>query len=105
MTATSQSRGGGIAQQIEQLNGSHEYLGTIQSTGTNVISNLTSQIVKGGRYLVQADAPGYINPGNHATTPVVPNVTNSAVNGLKLAADEKYLICLAQDDAPGSANG
>lgn len=37
--------------------------------------------------MVQPDAAGYINPANHATTPVAPNVTNSATNGVKLAAD------------------
>lgn len=92
------ARGLGIDKSFEQMNGSPEYLGTIQSTGTNVISNLSGAITKGMRLMVQADAAGYINPANHATTPVTPNVTNSAVNGVKLAADEKYFIGLAADD-------
>lgn len=52
-----------------------------------MISSLSGAILKGMRLMVQADAAGYINPGNHATTPVAPNVTNSAVNGVKLSAD------------------
>ena len=92
------SRGGGIAQQFEGINGSPQYLGTIQSTGANVISSLSGVITKGVRLMVQPDAAGYINPGNHATTPFAPNVTNSAVNGVKLSADEKYYLCLAADD-------
>jgi hypothetical protein len=55
--------------------------------------------------MVQPDATGYINPGNHATTPVAPNVTNSATNGVKLSADEKYYLCLAPNDGPSSLNG
>lgn len=55
--------------------------------------------------MVQPDAPGYFNPGNHATTPFAPNVVNSAVNGVKLAADEKYFVTLAVDDANYNQNG
>lgn len=94
----SQGRGGGQAQQFEQINGSPQYLGTIQSTGTNVISNLSGLITKGMRLLVQPDAAGYIMPANHATVPFAPNVTNSAVNGCKIIVDEKFYILLATDD-------
>ena len=97
------ARGLGIDKSFEQMNGSPEYLGTIQSTGTNVISNLSGAITKGMRLMVQPDAVGYISPANHDTTPVAPNVTNAIANGVKLAADQKYYIGLAADD--NVANG
>lgn len=100
---TAQSRGGDIARQFEGINGSPQYLGTIQSTGTNVISNLSGAIRKSMRLMVQPDAAGYIMPANAPVTPTTPNVTNSATNGVKLAADEKFYICLSQDDNVQSA--
>ena len=81
------ARGLGIDKSFEQMNGSPQYLGTIQSTGTNVISSLTGVITKGMRLLVQPDAAGYISPGNHASAPAAPNVVNSSTTGVKLAAD------------------
>lgn len=81
------ARGLGIAQSFTQINGSPQYLGTIQSTGTNVISNISGTLKKGMQLLVQPDADGYISPANHASAPVAPNVTNSTINGLLIVAD------------------
>lgn len=55
-------RGLPIDQHFERINGSPQYLGTVQSTGTNVISNLSSQIQKGMRLMVQPDGAGFIMP-------------------------------------------
>ena len=98
MTSSTSGRGLGIHQQFEQINGSPAYLGTIQSTGTNVISNLSGAIVKGMRLMVQPDAAGYVLGANHATTPFAPCVTQTAANGVKVAADEKFYLCLDDDD-------
>lgn len=95
-------RGLPIDQHFEKINGSPQYLGTIQSTGTNVISNLTSLIKKGYKLMVQPDAAGYILGSDNASTPTT---TNSATTGVKLAADEKYYICLKSDSAYGSPDG
>ena len=57
------------------------------------------------RLMVQPDAAGYVNPGNNAVTPFAPNVVNSAVNGVKLSADEKYYICLRGDSRYGNIDG
>lgn len=55
--------------------------------------------------MVQPDAAGYINPANNSTTPFAPNVVNSAVNGVKLSADEKYYLCLAADERAYQLDG
>lgn len=55
--------------------------------------------------MVQPDGPGYFSPANHATVPFAPNVVNSAANGVKLAADEKFFITLANDDSANEVNG
>lgn len=98
-------RGLPMGKHFEKINGAPQYLGTIQSTGTNVISNLSGAIQKGYRLMVQPDAPGYIMPSNHATTPVAPDVTQTSANGVKLAADEKYYIGLTGDSNYGSDDG
>jgi hypothetical protein len=89
-------------QHFEKINGSPQYLGTIQSTGTNVISNLAGAIQKGFRLLVQADATGYVLGSDNATTPTV---TNSATTGVKISADEKFYLCLEADSRPSSSDG
>ena len=94
------SRGLSIAQQFEAINGSPYYLGTIQSTGTNVVSTLASAIKAGDRLMVQADAQGYVLPSNAgANSPINPSVTNSATTGVKMAADEKLYLCLRDDES------
>lgn len=95
-------RGLPINEHFEKINGSPQYLGTIQSTGTNVISNLTSQIQKGFRLMVQPDGIGFVLGSDSAT---VPSVVNSATTGVKLGVDEKFYICLESDLAYGTANG
>jgi hypothetical protein len=89
-------------QHFEKINGSPQYLGTIQSTGSNVISNLSSAIQKGYRLLVQPDATGYLLASDSAT---VPTTVNSATTGVKLSGDEKFYICLKSDLKPGSSDG
>lgn len=95
-------RGLDTFQILQQLNGSPQYLGTIQSTGSNVISDITALIKKGDRLMVQPDAPGYILGANASSSPLV---TNSATTGVKLQADEKYYICLMDDSSAGSDDG
>ena len=95
------SRGLAVAQIMEQLNGSPQYLGTIQSTGSNVISSLSSVIKPGDRLLVQPDAAGYILAADASSSPTV---TNSSSNGVKLAADEKFYITLATNQTPNKIN-
>jgi len=89
------ARGLGISQQFEQINGSPQYIGTIQSTGANVISNITSLIRPGDRLLLQPDAVGYFHG---ADSPSTPTVTNSSTTGVKLASDEKAYICLRSEE-------
>lgn len=91
-----------IQQEFAALNGSPQYLGTIQSTGPNVISAISAAIHKGDQLMVQPDADGYILGGDHATTPTV---VNSATAGVKVVADEKYYLCLKADDSPSNQNG
>lgn len=102
MSSPSRSRGLGIHQLFEQMNGSPQYLGTIQSTGTNVISNLSSAIKQGDRLLVQPDAAGYCLGSNHATTPTV---TNSSTTGVYVEANEKFFIGLVPDESSQNTNG
>lgn len=91
------SRGLNEAQTLAQLNGSCQYLGTIQSTGANVVSNIGGLILPGDRLLIVPDAAGYYQAGEAAS----PAVTNSAVNGVPLAAAEKAYILLADRTTPG----
>lgn len=95
-------RGLDINKNFERINGSPQYLGTIQSTGSNVISNLSSAIQKGMRLMVQPDATGYILPSDSATTPTT---TNSSTTGVKIAGDEKYYLCLKDDASYSQLNG
>lgn len=95
------SRNLNVHQIMEQLNGSPQYLGTIQSAGTNVISNLSSAIRAGDRLLVQPDAAGYVLAADAAASP---STTNSSTTGLKLLADEKCYLTLAGASTPGKAN-
>lgn len=92
------SRGLNEVQTLAQLNGSPQYIGTIQSTGTNVISNLTNAILPGDRLLIVPDAAGYYQASESAASPAT---VNSAVNGVPLAATEKAYILLADRTTPG----
>jgi hypothetical protein len=91
------SRGLNVHQIMEQLNGSPQYLGTIQSTGANVISNLSGAIRPGDRLLVQPDASGFILGADNATTPTT---VNSATTGLRIDALEKFYITLSDINTP-----
>lgn len=95
------SRGLSVAQIMEQLNGSPQYLGTIQSTGSNVISNLSSLIQPGDRLLVQPNAAGYVLAADSSSSPTV---TNSSTTGVRLAANERFCITLATNQTPNKIN-
>lgn len=92
------SRNLGVHQILLQLNGSPQYLGTIQSTGTNVISNLSGAILPGDRLMVVPDVAGYVLGSESATTPAT---VNSATNGVPVAGLEKVYINLADTTTPG----
>lgn len=93
-------RGLPVHEQMQRINGSPQYLGTIQSTGTNVISNLSSSIQKGYRLLLQPDAAGYVLGADNSTTP---STINSSTTGVKLSADEKFYLTLQADGKPGNS--
>ena len=92
-------RTGAIHQLFSEINGIPTYIETVQSTGTAATSNT---LPRGARLLVQADAACYIRVG--ATTEVgidgVAVTAVSSTNGLKLAADEKFFLCLNEDNFP-----
>lgn len=92
------TRGTDVHKNFEAINGSPRYLGTIQSTGANVISNLSGAFGAGDRLLVQPDATGYILPSEKSASPAT---VNSATTGVKLAGDEKMYITLADATTPG----
>lgn len=92
------TRGTDVNKNFEAINGSPRYLGTIQSTGANVISNLTNAFGPGDRLLVQCDAPGYLLPAEKSASPTT---VNSATTGVKMLADEKMYITLADPTTPG----
>lgn len=102
MSSPSRGRGLSIQNLWEQQNGSPQYLGTIQSTGTNVISNISSKIKQGDCLLVQSDAAGYVQGGDNATTPTV---VNSASNGVFIDVQEKFFIRLRSDESVQNTNG
>lgn len=94
------SRGLNVHQIMEQLNGSPQYIGTIQSTGTNVISNISSGIRPGDRLLVQPDSAGFILAADNATTP---STVNSSTTGVRVDAFEKFYITLGDTNTPAKS--
>ena len=85
---------GNINQSYEAVNGTHVFLGTIVATTTKnnhdtaVPFNNTGEALKGKVLLVQPDAACHILPGLLNTSTV------TTTNGLKLAADQTYVIMM-----------
>lgn len=93
-------RFGDVSRLFEEINGSPTYVGTQAVTAT--VSSFT--VVAGARYILQPDAALYIQPGATGQRTkqaglTVPTLTAS--NGLKLAADEKFYICMMDAQQPG----
>lgn len=100
-------RTGSIHQLFSEINGVPTYVETVTSNGSAATSSGKANAAgtgsaKGLRLLVQPDAACYIKVGATTETGVdgaaVPTVT--AANGLKLAADEKFFLCLTEDNFP-----
>jgi len=101
------SRELGTTKLVASLNGAPKYLGTIASTTvkTNADTAVPFTIPDGQVLLLQADAACHFLPTN-SPQQAQPTVTSS--NGLKLAADEKYVLVLVTGctgiQVVGSAN-
>lgn len=82
---------------VTVLNGSHAFLGTIVATTTKnnhdtaSAFNNTGQALKGMTLLLQSDTACYVLAGETNTAAV------TTTNGLKLEANEKYVLTMTRD--------
>ena len=85
-----QARGFDVSALTLALNGRHTYLETVASTSPTAARNATA--FTGGQCIqIQSDAACYVTAGSST-------VTATAAAGLKLAADEKYMLVLGEAD-------
>jgi len=80
-----------VLKTIHALNGSPEYLGTISASSGAAVNSFT--IPAGTLLMLQPTAAGYVLPGSANT------VTVTALNGVKLDADEKFPLFLRTPEA------
>lgn len=101
-------RTGAIHQLFSEINGVPTYVETVQSTGAAATSTgyATSAgsgtTAKGLRLLLQPDAVCYIKVGAVGDVGLdgIAVTAVTSANGMKIAADEKFFLCLPEDNFP-----